>query len=81
VRLCYAELLDGRDSLHELMVTAYDPELVGQLAGFARDAMRRIQTAIGNQVGPKRGHGVTNNNNNVGDYVPLLPYPRPCCMR
>ena len=57
VRLCYAELLDGRDSLHELMATAYDPELVGQLAGFARDAMRRIQTATGTQVGPKRGHG------------------------
>ena len=55
VRLCYADLLEGRESLQELMATAYDPELVEQLAGFARDAMRRIQTATGNQVGPRRG--------------------------
>jgi hypothetical protein len=56
VRLYYADLLDGRASLQELMATAYGPYLVEQLAGLnARDAMRRIQTATGNQVGPKRG--------------------------
>jgi len=57
VRLCHADLLEGRESMRELMATAYDPELVEQLAGFARDAMRRIQTATGNQVGPGRGRG------------------------
>ena len=57
VRLCHADLLEGRESMRELMATAYDPELIEQLASFARDAMRRIQTATGNQVGPGRGRG------------------------
>jgi exonuclease III len=57
VRQCYAELLDGRNTLQELMATAYDPESVVQFVGFARDALRRIKTATGNQVGPRRGQG------------------------